>query len=434
MVGLLSSMLVTAQLMRIQAMDRFRQLACVALALGFLPAADAAERPHIVLIMADDLGYECLGCNGGMTYETPHLDALAASGLRFTNCLSTPKCSPSRVTMMTGRYTIRTTLDWGVLPVDEKTFGHMLQEAGYATALAGKWQMGRIVDDPARVATAGFAESAVWAWHEGPRYWQPMIYHNDQLMGGTSDRYGPDVYCDFLIDFISEQVSRQKPFLAYYPMALTHFPKRNEPKGPNGAWESFGEMVRQMDRQVGKLVAALEQQRIRDKTLILFTADNGTPNNVTSQLRTSAGEVITIRGGKAKLTDAGTRVPLIASWPGVIAPGRVSDQLIDFTDFAPTLTTLAGAKLPAGVTIDGQSFAWVLRGQTGTPRQWVFTEWAGKRWVRDQRFKLYEDGKLFEVPRFSEEKKPLGVEDAVAKAARERLSAVLEALLASVQR
>lgn len=146
------------------------------------PLIHAADRPNILLIMADDLGYECLGAYGGRSYETPHLDVLAESGMRFDDCFSTPKCSPSRVTILTGRYTVRTTMKWGHIPQDEVTFGHVLQRTGYATALAGKWQLGRIVDDPHRVQRFGFQQSAVWAWHEGPRYWQPMIYRNDKVM------------------------------------------------------------------------------------------------------------------------------------------------------------------------------------------------------------------------------------------------------------
>ena len=196
---------------------------CIAAADDALAAErkpDPPRRINIVLIMADDLGYECLGSYGGTSYRTPNLDALAASGMRFTNCFSTPKCSPSRVTIMSGRYTLRTTTTWGQLPKNEITFGHVLRDAGYATALAGKWQMVLLKKDPGHVRHFGFQESAVWAWHEGARYYKPMLYHNDTVMANTKDKYGPDLYCDFLIDFI--ETNKDKPFLAYYPMALTH--------------------------------------------------------------------------------------------------------------------------------------------------------------------------------------------------------------------
>ncbi len=385
--------------------------------------APAAGRPNILIIMADDLGYECLGAYGGTSYKTPNLDKLAAAGLRFDNCFSTPKCSPSRVTILTGRYTFRTTTRWGHIPPDEITFGHVLGKAGYATALAGKWQLGKIVDQPDRVAKGGFEQSCVWAWHEGPRYRKPTIYHNDKLRTDVADRYGPDVYCEFLIDFIES--NKDRPFLAYYPMTLTHYPKPNEPKGPNGKWETFAEMVTNMDRQVGKLVAALDRLKLRRKTVILFSADNGSPTKVTSRVGDRK-----IKGGKAKLTDAGTRVPLIANCPGVTPAGRTNDDLIDFSDFLPTLAELASAKLPADLPIDGRSFTAQLQGRPGRPREWVFTELGGKRWVRNKRWKLYQDGRLIDMQADSEEKNPIPAgSSAAADQQRGQLQVVMKRLL-----
>ena len=383
------------------------------------PVVHSAERPNILLIMADDLGYECLGAYGGRSYETPHLDALAESGMRFDNCFSTPKCSPSRVTLLTGRYTVRTTMRWGHIPPDEVTFGHVLGRAGYATALAGKWQLGRIVDDPHRVQRFGFQQSAVWAWHEGPRYWQPMIYRNDKVMEDVSDRYGPDVYTDFLIDFMKDH--RHRPFLAYYPMCLTHYPKGNEPAPKDRPHLTFAEMVASMDEMVGKLVAALDRLGLRECTLIIFTADNGSPTSEVSLLGDRK-----IKGGKAKLTDNGTRVPLIANCPGTVPAGTINDDLIDFSDFLPTLASLAGADLPQDVTIDGRSFAPQLHGGAGDPREWVFTEWSGKAWVRDQRWKLYRQGSLYDLQHDPDEKHPLPQDE--AQDVRQRLGKVMNRL------
>lgn len=377
----------------------------------------AGGRPNVLLIMADDLGLECLGCYGGTSYRTPHLDALAAGGLRFTNCFSTPKCSPSRVTLLTGRYTFRTTNEWGFIPPGERTFGHCLQEAGYDTALAGKWQLGRIVDDPGMIPRFGFADYCAWGWHEGPRYWRPCIWEDGQLRGDVKERYGPEVFTEFLAEFMTRR--RDKPFLAYYPMVLTHFPKGDEPKGPTGGWETFEEMVEEMDRRVGRLIEALEEAGLRESTLVLFTADNGSPTGVQSK---RGGQVI--RGGKAKLTDNGTRVPLLANMPGRVPVG-VHDDLIDFTDFLPTLVEVGEADLP-DVELDGRSFATRLWGGPGRPRSWVYTEWEGKRWVRDKNWKLYGDGRLFRMTEFSEEGSPVGPGE--ADAARVRLGEVMGAL------
>ncbi|MDG2383440.1 MAG: sulfatase-like hydrolase/transferase [Pirellulaceae bacterium] len=389
-----------------------------ALAVDRKPASP--RRANIVLIMADDLGYECLGSYGGTSYRTPNLDALAVSGMRFTNCFSTPKCSPSRVTLMTGRYTLRTTTTWGLLPRNEITFGRVLHEAGYATALAGKWQMILQKTDPGHVRRFGFQESAVWAWHEGPRYYEPMLYHNDTIMQNTKDKYGPDLYCDFLIDFI--ETNQEQPFLAYYPMALTHWPKKDEPAGPNGKHLNFKGMVEEMDRQVGKLTAVLDRLGLRENTLILFTGDNGTPTNVTSIVNGKK-----LKGGKGKLTDAGTRVPLLASWPGTIKAGSLNTDLVDFTDFMPTLAELAGTAVPQDRVIDGQSFVAALKGKNLTPRQWVYTWWSGKEWLRDNDWKLYADGRLFHMKEDSDEAGPINVngDDVAANAAREKLARLM---------
>ncbi len=380
----------------------------------------ADRKPNIVLILADDLGYECLGSYGGTSYETPNLDALAASGMRFNNCFSTPKCSPSRVTIMSGRYTLRTTTVWGLLPESEITFGHVLRDAGYATALAGKWQMVLQKKDPKHVQRFGFQESAVWAWHEGARYYEPMLYRNDKIMPNTSEKYGPDLYCDFLIDFI--EINKDKRFFAYYPMALTHWPKKDEPPGPNGKHLDFKGMVEEMDRQVGKLTAALDRLGLRENTVILFTGDNGTPTNVTSLMNGKK-----IKGGKAKLTDAGTRVPLLASWSGTIKAGSVNTDLVDFTDFMPTLAELAGTTLPKDRVIDGQSFVAALKGNNPKPRQWVYTWWSKQEWLRDKDWKLYADGRLYHMKADADEKNPIkkGSGDAAAKVARVKLAGLM---------
>ena len=378
-----------------------------------------SNAPNILLIMADDLGYECLGCYGGTSYATPNIDALAKRGMKFENCHSCPVCSPSRTTIMTGRYTFRTTTKWGHIPDSEVTFGSVLASAGYKTALAGKWQMALLKDNPKHVAQMGFAESAVWAWHEGPRYWEPMIYRNDKILDGVSKRYGPDVYTDFLIDFM--KTNKDNRFLAYYPMCLTHFPKGSEPKGPNGKRESYKEMVENMDRKIGDLVAALEKSGLRENTLILFTGDNGTPTSVNNRM----GDRV-IRGGKGKLSDAGTHVPLIANWPGITPAGTTCGDLIDFTDFMPTLAELAGAALPA-VKIDGTSFAAQLHGEKGTPREWIYTEWAGKAWARTKQWKLYRDGRLYDMTNDPQEKARIA-EAAASAEIRSKLQSVLNDL------
>lgn len=377
------------------------------------------ERPNVLLILADDFGYEVPGCNGGTSYSTPNIDALAAGGTRFVHCYSSPVCSPTRVNLLTGRYGFRTTEEWAYIPPAEITIGHVLGNAGYATGMAGKWQLAVLKDDPQHVARTGFAENCCWGWHEGPRYYYPCIRQNGVLRTDVQDRYGPDVFCEFMIDFMSRH--RNEPFLAYYPSVLTHFPKGDEPPPAGGKHKNYAEMVAALDEEVGKLVAGLDALGLRERTLILFTGDNGTPRGIQSKM-----DGTTIVGGKGAFTDAGTHVPLIANWPGVTPAGRVSNDLVDFSDFLPTLAELAGALLP-NVPIDGKSFAPQLRGLPGTPREWAYVEYQGTRWARDQRWKLYGDGTLYDMANDPFEERPVPPDSVSPEAsqARQKLTLAL---------
>ncbi len=398
---------------------------CFVLMLWFSPAfvvnpvmASFDAMPNILVIMADDVGHEVLGCYGGTSYATPNLDRLAAEGMRFTHCYSTPLCTPSRVKIMTGRYLFRTSEEWGYIPPEEITFGQVLQSAGYATALAGKWQMILLKEDPMHITKMGFQENCVFGWHEGPRYYKPLIYQNGKIRDDVANRYGPDVYADFLIDFMVK--NRNKPFLAYYPMTLAHDVSNDLPEpppvGPNGRYDTYREQVEYMDKLVGRLVDALDSLGLREKTLILFTGDNGTPKKFLSRYENGAylyervismkGEEM-IPGGKGELTDAGTHVPLIANWPTVTPEGTVCDDLIDFSDFLPTLAELAGANLPEKVIIDGKSFAQQILGMKGHPREWIYTQWQGRAWIRTKDWKLYTDESLYDLRTDPRERNPV---------------------------
>jgi len=376
------------------------------------------QQPNIVLIMVDDMGYEVPGYTGGTSYQTPNIDKLAKTGLRFTHCYSAPKCSPSRVTIMTGRYLFRTTQQWGHIPADEITFGHILESAGYKVALAGKWQMALLGDDPLHVRKMGFDQSCVFGWHEGPRYHEPFIWQNGSRLENVEQRYGPDVYVEFLIDFIAK--NQNVPFFAYYPMALAHDISNDfqppPPPGPDGRYQNYQELIAYMDKNVGRLVAALDTLGLRKNTLILYTTDNGTPGQFITSIED--GQYIRtpviskmgdqdIPGGKSLLNDRGTHVPLFANWPGQIPSGRMCSDLIDFSDFMPTLAELAGAKIPADRMIDGRSFAAQIRDKKGNPREWVYTEIEGRAWIRNHCWKLYEDGRLFDMTSDPLEQSPI---------------------------
>jgi len=240
---------------------------------------DGDFRPNIVLVMADDVGSEVLGCYGGTSYQTHQIDTLAVTGTRFTNCFSMPVCHPSRQTIMTGQYPFRHPTAWGSWPEGVTTFAQVLQQAGYATAVAGKWQLTLQKNNPTHPAQLGFDESAVFGWHEGPRYHQPMIYRKGDVWEEKrqSDIYGPEVYTEFLIDFMRR--NKDRPFFAYYPMTLCHEISNDfqpvPPPGPDGRYRSFAEMVDDMDAAVGRVVTAIDRLGLRRKTVILFTTDDG---------------------------------------------------------------------------------------------------------------------------------------------------------------
>ena len=408
-----------------------RTLTCLVV-LGLAAPLTAADKPNIVLIMADDFGYECVAANGG-SYRTPNLDRLAAGGTRFTHAYSTPLCTPSRVQIMTGRYNFRNYVRFGAFDFREKTFAHVLKDAGYTTGIFGKWQLGGGFEGPHR---AGFDEYCLWQFDpatRGSRYHNPKLFKNGQEMGNLKGRYGPDVFFEQASDFVTRH--KDKPFLLYWPAVLTHGPFEPTPDSRPGKTkrdtDNFPDMVAYLDKLVGKLVAHLEKEGLREKTLILFTGDNGTGKPIRSRLDGKE-----VQGGKGTTTTLGTHAPLIANRPGTVPAGRVCDDLIDFTDLLPTLADVAGAKPPAGVTLDGRSFLPQLKGETGTPREWIFCHYEprhGKkdrkeRYAQDRQWKLYQDGRLYDLRADLDEQRPLKPDSGgeTARQVREKLQAVLD--------
>ncbi len=424
-----------------------RVLLQIAVAVAAPTMLASVERPNVVFILADDLGQETIGCYGGASYGTPRLDALARAGLRFEHCYAMPVCHPTRVTLLSGRYPFRLGHPrWGTYPPGEerRTLVHALRDAGYATAIAGKWQLTLLRKDPEHPHRLGFDEYSLFGWHEGPRYYRPLIWQNGTLREDVAGRYGPDVFCDFLIDFMERH--RERPFFAFYSMALCHDVtddlERPVPFGPRGRYDSYREMVEAMDDRVGRVVDAVDRLGLAGRTLIVFTADNGTPTRsiitardgryIREPISSMRGSTV-VPGGKGALTDGGTRVPLIARWQGVIPGGQVSGELVDCSDFLVTFAELAGATLPAGVTLDGRSFAHVLKGRPASGRRWAYAERGKTSWVRTARWKLYRDGRLFDLRDDPGVEKPIAAgasadADEEARASREKLQRALREL------
>jgi len=414
----------------------------------------ATAKPNVLFILADDVGRDAIGCYGGESYATPVIDELARTGKKFEHCYSMAVCHPSRTCLLSGQYPARLKNPaWGSFPVEveSRALGSVMKAAGYATAVAGKWQMCLLKEDLDQPERLGFDEWALFGWHEGPRFRSPMIYHNGEVMKDTEGKYGPDLYVDFLIDFIKRQHKAAKPFFAYYPMALAHDVTDDigepVPFFADGKWETFGEMVESMDRQIGRLVTALDELGVRDNTLIVYTTDNGSPKasyltvdedgkfvrpKVTSKYK---GKVVV--GGKGELTDWGTRVPLVANWPGKIIEGSRSDALIDFADFLPTFAELGEAplaRLSAGARLDGVSFLPTILGveESGRAKPFAYAEHGGVQFVRNHDWKLYSTGSFYDLRNDADERviKPLkGAELSDAEEMiRHQLSGFLEVL------
>jgi len=421
-----------------------RILTGLAAALAALaPGPAGRERPpNIILILADDFGYECVRANGGTSYTTPNLDGLAASGMRFERCFAQPLCTPTRIQIMTGIYNVRNYTRFGAFPPGETTFAQLFKAAGYATGIAGKWQLGREPDLPRRL---GFDEAFLWQHtRRPPRYANPGLEIDGVEKDFTNGEYGPDLVNAFALDFIARH--KDRPFLLYYPMLLTHDPFQPTPDSldwdPKARGEKsnrhpkyFADMVAYLDKLVGRVVRRLEELGLREKTLVIFTGDNGTSPAITSTLNGAP-----YRGGKGATTAAGMHVPLIASWPGVIPPGRVCGDLVDSTDFFPTICAAAGVPLPPKATIDGRSFLPQLRGEPGEPREWIYCWYSRegspqglREFAATARYKLYRDGHFFDLANDPGEQSPLpaGSLKGEAAGAAGRLREVLDRFAAA---
>ncbi len=348
-----------------------------------------SQRYNIIYIMADDLGSKEVGCYGSKEMNTPFIDELAKGGTFFHTAYTVPVCVPSRVLVMSGRYATRTGYyNMGERPggpravepplnsiESEPSFGKLLQDMGYKTALAGKWQL----QGPTSrwIPKAGYDEYCVWRGAglregygspqvnpggrigpQGSRYFHPVIEQNGQYIETKPDDYGPDIYCNFLIDFMKKH--KDEPFLLYYPMCLPHTPLGPTPDHPDLPVKAdiglLKYKVKYMDKLVGRIVRAVDELGLREKTVIIFGSDNGTEWR-----------------GKNTPTERGARVPLVANCPGLIKAQGGIDALTDYSDLLPTFVDIAGGKLPEEYEFDGKSLAPVLTGKTKHHREWIFS-------------------------------------------------------------
>ena len=387
-----------------------------------------AKQPNIVFLLADDLGVGNVGCYGADRASTPNIDALAKGGTRYTHAYTAPLCGPSRAVIMTGRYAFRTGATnqdaTGLMkPTAETRIPKVLKPAGYASGMVGKWGQLPLgpndwgFDDSFRFRGSGL----YWSTPDKPGpYWV-----NDAQKKLGAKEYMPDLMHAHAVGFVNKH--RDKPFFLYYSLSHVHGEIVRAPDSAPDSKDLYADNLAYMDKLVGKFVAELDRLKLRENTLLVFVGDNGTAKG-NAKTSTIAGKALV--GEKGSMLEGGAHVPLIVNWPGVVPAGKVSSDLIDSSDFLPTFAELAGAKLPEKTVIDGRSFAPQLRGEKGSPRDWIFIQLARMWYAREADWKLNEKGELFDMSKapFEEKLVPADAKDDGSVAARKRLKAALDKL------
>ena len=411
-------------------------LALVCVCSGPTPHAQA-PKPNILLIQADDLGYGDLGAYGQAMFQTPNVDRLAKSGLRFISYYAgSTVCAPSRAALMTGLHTghgwIRGNLAGNSLRDQDRTIASVLKDAGYRTALIGKWGLGES-ESPGRPDRKGFEYSFGYlSQTHAHRQFTDHLYRNGQRVEVSANDYSNDLFTRETVSFIEQNDNR--PFFIYLNYTVPHaelrvpddsmapfkghFPEKpfvnaaadaklTGPDEPSLGYRSqptphaaFAAMVTRMDRDVGRIVDLLRQRGLDQRTLVLFTSDNGPHQEGGGDpefFKSSGG----LKGIKRDMYEGGIRVPMIASWPGTIAAASTTMYAAAHWDLFPTFAELAGVPVPSG--LDGTSILPVLRGQPQRPHEFMYWEfhergfqqavrmgnWKAVRLAKDKPLELY---------------------------------------------
>ncbi len=344
-------------------------------------ALRAAEKPNVVILFTDDMGYGDLECYGHPRIKTPNIDQLAAEGVRLTSFVTGSWCVPSRTQLMTGRYMPRVNFGGGTgadgdggLPDSEWTLAEALRDADYRTHMLGKWHL-------------GYKQKKFLPVHQGFDTWFGLPYSNDYIKPWvqTDEPLGlyrgeemvehpldqdplTQRYTAEAVELI-EQHSGEKPMLLYMAYAMPHLPLHvsDEFRGRSD-FDLYGDVIEELDWSVGEILAALEQQGMAENTLVIFASDNGPWIDMPPRMQQAgnelwhAGSAGPLRGSKGTTYEGGPRVPAILRWPGTIEPGQVSAELVGMPDIYRTLLAAAGAKLPEH-PLDGHDLTAFLSGE-----------------------------------------------------------------------
>lgn len=379
--------------------DRRFLFAAIALAMpSVLPAE--APRPNVILINCDDLGYGDLGCYGATDIRTPHLDRMAAEGMRFTDfSVTSPLCTPSRAALMTGKYPGRVGLATGVLRPDatsglareEVTLGDLFRSAGYTTGCIGKWHLG--FQPGMRPMDQGF-ESYFGVLHNLDRFetvmfekegGMPVLRGDEVVKRPAEPAEMAGLYTEEALRFIDTH--RDGNFFLYLGHAMPHLPfDASEKFKGKSARGLYGDVIEELDESTGRILEKLRELGLDEDTLVIFTSDNGPE-------RKTPGSAAPLRGTKHTVYEGGLRVPCLASWPGSVAAGRVCDEFVSTLDLLPTFAALTGASLPEA-KVDGHDVSPVLLGKGGavSPRTTLYSLYGYKERrlesMREGRWKL----------------------------------------------
>ena len=390
-------------------------IAGAAAANAIAQTSGGARRPNFIIFLADDLGCHDLGAWGATDLKTPNIDALSASGARFTNWYAAaPVCAPSRAALLTGRYPIRAGVPGNGPPLrpTERTIASLLKPAGYATGIFGKWHLGA-TDDTVPNAHGfdrfvGFHAGCI-DYYSHRFYWgepRTVNYHDlwrDRTEVFEDGQYSTELFAREAAQFVRD--NRANPFFMYVPFNGVHYPMHAPQKyverfaGMERERRMYAAMLSAVDDGVGLLMRTLRDLHLTDNTLVFFAADNGATREARAGLNqkpATAGDNRPFRGNKFSAFDGGMHVPMIMSWPGRIPKGQVLRQIGNHVDLLPTICTAAGVPVPSDRTMDGFDALPMATSGAASKHDAIFWSSGGQLAVRSGKWKLVQNGKVFD--------------------------------------